>query len=500
MPRVVVASVLCAVFAVGCASTSSSPSSPLASTDPSHAPSAVATEASAPTTSAVAGTASPTTGPPLAAGSLPVHGSAQDLAIHVRLASAIGRDGDVFVSIPTPTGSVIVALLDARGRPRAGWPVTLDGATACEQLLSADDGSIRLVCAPEELNRELNTGVRVYALGATGRPLAGWPVDLDGAASGRLIDDRLILVDLLPLGDVVVSGQPSHQVALDTIDADGTLRTGLPVLLVETCCGEQWAVGPDGTAYGVTPAGDRADGSIEASEITAVDTSGVRPGWPVHIEGIASGPAFGPDGRILVTVGSYEGDRTRVLAFERGGKAASAASARLPLDTAIWGVDCAPVGPEPPVATQDGTMFVVSEIETPVFGLDPSLSVLPGWPYRPATPLERPGRNDPRNEISCGSYEAPAAGPNGALYLPLQARRSTVGGSLSAIDANGEQRSGWPVELDRPGAGFWSLVVGSDGTAYALAVEPEAGDTASATLLAIASDGRVLYRSTIIDP
>ena len=372
MPRVVVASVMCAVFAVGCASTSSSPSSPLASTNPSHAPSAVATEASAPTTSAVAGTASPTTGPPLAAGSLPVHGSAQDLAIHVRLASAIGRDGDVFVSIPTPTGSVIVALLDARGRPRAGWPVTLDGATACEQLLSADDGSIRLVCAPEELNRELNTGVRVYALGATGRPLAGWPVDLDGAASGRLIDDRLILVDLTTrLGDVVVSGQPSHQVALDTIDADGTLRTGLPVLLVETCCGEQWAVGPDGTAYGVTPAGDRADGSIEASEITAVDTSGVRPGWPVHMgesrQGLRSGQT---DGSSSLS-GPTEGDRTRVLAFERGGKAASAASARLPLDTAIWGVDCAPVGPEPPVATQDGTMFVVSEIETPVFAARP---------------------------------------------------------------------------------------------------------------------------------
>ncbi len=212
------------------------------------------------------------------------------------------------------------------------------------------------------------------------------------------------------------------------------------------------------------------------------------------------GAAFGPDGRILVTVGSYEGDTTRVLAFERGGKAASAASARLPLDTAEGGVDCAPWGPEPPVATQDGTMFVVSEIETPVFGLDHSLSVLPGWPYRPATPLEWPGRNDPRNEISCGWYEAPAAGPNGALYLPLQARRSTVGGSLSAIEANGEQRSGWPVELDRPGAGFWSLVVGSDGTAYALAVEPEAGDAASATLLAIAPAGRVLYRSTIIDP
>ena len=334
MLRTVVVAALCAVLAAGCASPSASPTSPLASADPSLAPSAFASGAPGLTASPATSTASPSPGPPLAAGSLPVSASARDVAIHVRLAPAMGRDGEVFVSIPTPTGSVIVALLDSRGRPRAGWPVTLDGATACDQLLSADDGSIRLVCAPEELNRELNTGVRVYALGATGRPLAGWPVDLDGAASGRLIDDKLILVDLRPLVDVVTPGQPSQEVTLDTIDADGTLRTGLSAPF-ETCCGEQWAVGPDGTAYGVTPAGDRAGGSIEASELNAVDMSGVRPGWPVPIDGIASAPAFGPDGRILVTVGSYEGDTTRVLAFERGGKAASAASARLPLDAAI---------------------------------------------------------------------------------------------------------------------------------------------------------------------
>jgi len=61
-------------------------------------------------------------------------------------------------------------------------------------------------------------------------------------------------------------------------------------------------------------------------------------------------------------------------------------------------------------------------------------------------------------------------------------------------------RPGWPVELRRPGAEFWSVVVGSDGTAYVLAIEPEPGDTTSATVLAIAPDSSVLYRTTIIDP
>lgn len=44
------------------------------------------------------------------------------------------------------------------------------------------------------------------------------------------------------------------------------------------------------------------------------------------------------------------------------------------------------------------------------------------------------------------------------------------------------------------------MVVGADGTAYALAVEPESSDASSATVLAIGRDSTVLYSSTIIEP
>jgi hypothetical protein len=56
------------------------------------------------------------------------------------------------------------------------------------------------------------------------------------------------------------------------------------------------------------------------------------------------------------------------------------------------------------------------------------------------------------------------------------------------------------VELNRPGSAFWSVVVGSDGTAYALAIEPEAGDASSATILAISRDSTVRWTATIIEP
>jgi hypothetical protein len=59
---------------------------------------------------------------------------------------------------------------------------------------------------------------------------------------------------------------------------------------------------------------------------------------------------------------------------------------------------------------------------------------------------------------------------------------------------------GWLVELQRPGAAFWSVVVGSDGIAYGLAIEPETGDVSSASILAIAPDSTVLYITTIIEP
>ena len=84
-------------------------------------------------------------------------------------------------------------------------------------------------------------------------------------------------------------------------------------------------------------------------------------------------------------------------------------------------------------------------------------------------------------------------GPAGTLVLSLEARSSGVGGSLVAVDADGRVRAGWPVELKRPGAEFWSVISGTDGTTFALAVEPEPSGKSSASVLAIAPDSTVLY-------
>jgi outer membrane protein assembly factor BamB len=264
------------------------------------------------------------------------------------------------------------------------------------------------------------------------------------------------------------------------------------------CCGA-WAVGPDGVAYGIALVSGPAEGSEGTSRITALDLNGMRAGWPISFDGVASQPAIAPDGRIVVTVGSIDRSTSRVLVFDPAGKGASAVSPELPIATADSGVDCgSPM--QRPLISQRGSTYVYSWLDDSIFGLDTSLDVMPGWPFEPATPLERPFPLRGEEGINCSSLAVPAVGPDGTLYLPLMARDPAVGGSIVAVGRDGKVRPGWPVGLRRPGSEFWSVAVGSDGTAYALAIEPETGDTSSASILAIAPDSTVLYTTTIVDP
>jgi hypothetical protein len=437
--------------------------------------------------------------PAVLAATLPVRGSAREVGLGIQMAP--GADGTLFVSIPASTGSILLALLDTAGRPRPGWPVVLDGATSCGQLLPVDDGSVRVLCTMENPG-SMYSPISAFAFDSASRLLDGWPVGLRGSDyTGRVIGDVLTLAEHTPGSDVITPGEPSHTIGLVTVAADGGVRSGAPVPILETWPWDRWAIDLDGVAYGV-------QGSVPSpavSQITALDLSGVRSGWPISFEGIGSGPAIRPDGRIVVTVASSVPRTSRVLAFDPDRAAVAASSAELPIATGeIVFVDgpyeCGLPVPKPPLVARGGTTFVFSEIDTAIFALDPSLDVVRGWPYRPATALEGPNPNSEHDGISCPSLAIPAVGLDGTLYLLLRAREPSVGGSLVAVGPDGRVRSGWPVDLKRPGAEFWSVVVGSDGTVYALAIEPESSGRSSASILAIAPDSTVLYTTTILDP
>ena len=375
---------------------------------------------------------------------------------------AAGPGGTLLVSIPALTGSVL-ALLDRDGTPLPGWPIAMEDP--CTGLFPVEDGSVRVVCRGAIF--ETSEEVRAYAFDAGGRPLAGWPVTIERGmnVTGRAIGNELTLAvgryDNVP------------KMSMQTIAPDGMIRRGTEVA-TECCYG--WSVAPDGIAYGTASAAEPP----HDNRITAVGPDGELAGWPVQIEGRASGPAVGVGGRIVVAVGPHLGGSTGVLAFDRDLKPASAA-ADVPIRTVnplgTGDVDCGNgYVPPPPIVSDNGTIFVYSELERSVFALEPSLATKPGWPFDPATGLQYRSYLDPRSELSCGSSASPAVGPDG------------------------RERTGWPVVLQRHGAEFWSVAVGSDGIVFALAIEPETADTFSASILAIAPDSTVLYATTIIDP
>ena len=331
--------------------------------------------------------------------------------------------------------------------------------------------------------------------------------------TGSVVGDMLTLLVQQQLGDVIDAGQPIGEAGLLTVAPDGALASGVRMPLSEVWWRAVWAIGPDGVAYGVAPASADPSPQERVSWITSLDLSGVRPGWPVAFDGFPSGPAFGPDGRIDLTVASSVSRTSRIVAFDREGQRVAASSAELPIATvdALARVGetggCVTATPAPPRLATNGTVFLYSNVtgDTPVtdvFALDPSLSIMNGWPFKPAAPLvrARPGFESEHEAGYCPEPVPPAVGPHGTVYLPLQARDVSLGGSLVAVGPDGRVPAGWPVELKRPGSEFWSVVVGSDGIAYALAIEPETTSTSSGTILAIASDSTVLWTTTVIEP
>ena len=445
-------------------------------------------------------TASPSLPPSHASADLPVRGSARENSDHPLL-MAPGPEGGLYVHIPMRKAPAVLALLDSSGRPRAGWPVSVPGATFCDDLLPAADGSVRIVCTMENPDGNMFDPIGAFAFDPRGRSLAGWPVSIEGFfVTGRVIGDDLTLFVSQSLGDVEIEGQPSIDGGLVTIARDGGVEVGARVTDIGHCC--TWKIGPDGNAYGVESGVDSSTGG-RASRIVAVDHRGVGDGWPVSFNGVTSGPAFGQGERISVTVA--DASLSRVLVFEPGGTDPSDRSTHLPVATAEYSEDtggCTVGSPQAPVVAHDGTTFVLSELNWAIHAVDSALEAIPGWPFDPGAPraVARPGLESEHEAGYCPSSVVPAVGPDRTLYLALEARDTNFGGRLLAVGPDGQVRPGWPVDLLRAGAEFWSVVVGPDGTVYALAIEPESGDESSATILAIAPDSTVRYRTTIIEP
>ena len=186
-----------------------------------------------------------------------------------------------------------------------------------------------------------------------------------------------------------------------------SIAEGVAVPLGAGCCGDEWVIAPDGIAYGVSwPVDD------DPSQMMAIDHEGVRPGWPVEIDGSVSLPTFTDSGRAIVTVGSTLRARTLVYLYEDDISAGPAWGQPLPMRTVEpqGNMGCTSGTPLPPILAADGTMIVVSELDTSVYAVAGSLDIVKGWPFEPATPIERlrPGYETEREAGFCPAMATPA--------------------------------------------------------------------------------------------
>jgi hypothetical protein len=307
------------------------------------------------------------------------------------------------------------------------------------------------------------------------------------------------------LAGVLTSSDLAKEVWLTRIDPDGTPHLGIRAAIAasDPVAPDEWAIGPTGTAFGTVHAVIDPS-SLAKSELLAVSFDGIPAGFPLTITGSASRPAFDAAGRVHVVVGSTREPPARTLVFESGGQVAVGGSGALDVVAAAEcvGVEGTCVVPAPPLVGADATRFVdgTGFSDTTVMAIGPSGRPLgESWPYRSDAGHQQVGVCPPGDVCEGYRVATPALGPGNVLHLLHSASSPSGGGSIVAIASDGRVRAGWPVALKRAGAAFWSVSVGSDGTAFALAIEPETSGS-SATILAIGPDSTVRYATTIVEP
>ncbi len=482
---------------------------------PSADPQAEPSNPAGPTALPPAGSPRPTES--LSPSAQPVGGSAEELGTMVRMAPGAGDD--LYVSIPA-AGGVVLTSLDRNGRPRAGWPVVLAGTTSCELLLPAEDGSVRVVCTLEDADGVGTGRTGAFAFDPAGASMPGWPMILgdhgaEGYFAGRVMGDALALYVWATLKSAA-TGEPDGTGWIMAVAADGVVRSGTSRPILD-CCDGDWAIGPDGVAYGVIRRyDDHPFAPAWSSELRAMSFDGVPDGFPKHhdssaaerimIDGIASRPAFDTSGTIRMVVAREAGGPARVAAYRPNGSVAVDTEIELGFvaTDVCTGIEGTCETPAPPLVGADGTTVVVGAYftSTAATAVDRGYyGILTGWPY--ASDAGHQAAGTCRGSDVCEGYglALPALGPGNVLYLVHRASDPAVGGgSIVAVGVDGGVVAGWPVALTTAGAAFWSVVVGADGTAYALAIEPEAGGGSSATIVAMAPDSTVRWTTTIIEP
>ena len=406
-----------------------------------------------------------------------------------------GPDGGVYVAAQDGDRT-IVALIGTDGAVHPGWPVDI-GVPWCTQLLTAGDGTLRVVCEAPPPDDGLQAPVtRIFAIDVAGRALPGWPVDVEGSMymSGvpmaMMNGTDVVLAVRQYTGDVEEEGVVVPPL-LVIVDRNGRVNVSEePEGL--TCCSSDVVPGP-GVGYIV----NRDYFGEGSSQVIAFDLDGVL--WKTSIDAIVSNPAFDDAGNAYYSAWRLGSDRTEIFVLDPAGSLIRAADLAIRSTNGWSGAGFE--HPATPTVGSDGSVVLFDDTDgTVILSVDELSNPRRGWPYRTSVDIEHDGFC-PSQDVGCGvASVAPKTGPNGVVYVALSPDGSSSGGSLIAIASDGRIVDGWPVGLTRRGAGFWKTLVGGDGGVWALAAEPEGAESYSGTLLSIAPDSTVRGKITISEP
>lgn len=194
-----------------------------------------------------------------------------------------------------------IAAVDQNGRPYAGWPITIEGAAS--EPTFGPDGTVYMTREVYSSGSGTATDT-VLALDASGRPQPGWPISL-------------------PAGDYLLRSIPG----------------------VSATAPDPPQVGSDGTVYfGAWASAPGSSGILEA-----VDPSGLpKPGFPASIDWESTSNLFSGCGSGWFAVGRtglvFTTNDYSILAIGSDGKAASGWPVKAPAHTIIMAADPEPDG------------------------------------------------------------------------------------------------------------------------------------------------------------
>ena len=114
----------------------------------------------------------------------------------------------------------------------SGWPVRLAGGNCYSGLLTAGDGSVRVVCWRRSASSEAGAPSHVvFGLDAHGNTMPGWPVipPPEADANEKYYDQRVVGISFVLVAGDWFGRDQGYEDWLVTIEKDGVVSSGVHI-------------------------------------------------------------------------------------------------------------------------------------------------------------------------------------------------------------------------------------------------------------------------------